>query len=207
MGLRPIELANDGVTLAIAKVATASPLTSHASHLLGRCNTPSVCLRSISVSFRPLSARTWPRIRMQSVGGCPGSRRTLNGGPPASSAPVGSVRGVNKSARTGEPSDVDDEPAVAHGELLAQARSVGIEGARGPHQPPHSLDSPGRAEDVGHVSKPAARCMRRGSERPSARNPGIKPNGPPDRSGAPTGSQGGETFTVLSGRGLRKVRL
>jgi hypothetical protein len=27
------------------------------------------------------------------AGGCPGSRRTLSGGPPASSAPVGSVRG------------------------------------------------------------------------------------------------------------------
>jgi hypothetical protein len=33
--------------------------------------------------------------------GCPRSRRSLSGGPPASSAPVGSVRGVNKSARTG----------------------------------------------------------------------------------------------------------
>src|SRR5712691_87871 len=29
-------------------------------------------------------------------GGCPRSRRTLNGGPPASSAPVGSVRGANQ---------------------------------------------------------------------------------------------------------------
>ena len=35
--------------------------------------------------------------RLQSwTGGCPRSRRTLNGGPPASSAPVGSVRGANQ---------------------------------------------------------------------------------------------------------------
>jgi transposase len=33
--------------------------------------------------------------------GCPRSRRTLSGGPPVPSAPVGSVRGVKKSERTG----------------------------------------------------------------------------------------------------------
>jgi hypothetical protein len=64
---------------------------------------PSTPQGNASAGVPPNIDRCWTcrSSFMQAWGGCPRPRRTLSGGPPASSAPVGSVRGVKKSARTG----------------------------------------------------------------------------------------------------------
>src|SRR5215212_2325651 len=77
--------------------------------------------------------------------GCPGSRRTLSGGPPASSAPVGSVRGANQVRKDGRNRREEG------------TRAEGRHGLGGDRESASTADSGG------------ARRARRGSEGGSAR--------------------------------------